>query len=712
MLNNFFNNLKFNRLSYLLEVIELRDFKSKIKAYNKIRKMNITEDMGHLILDKIDYIHEENYSDINITISLISLIFKNYYPTYSDKLFKLYPKLSFDNKKELLSLLSITENDDAIVLYRNIVSKYYNELDNIPIGNLSVNKGNYVLLFPELYKALKLDIDKNNIIILLNDFVNAGVVPIEHLKKNKKLIQSNVLKILKSGLKYKYKDFFMSDKEYINLRIFLEAAISLEYYVSNKDTKECLEKYLKKKDNQLKLFVLDNYVRKNKSISKVSYTAIAKDILSRYPLYSFLMFNKLGKLMPKKYNNLISLAESDLAINFSIFNSYNLNPYDFEFIEEREINDYKYLVYKFKTKYNYNEEVVDPATDYLLKNLNIDKKLVNEGETTYLGISGGYNKDGEPFLIEKPLKELKVAKYDDNYEKIINSLLASVYKEVKKEEVNKKEQKEKSKQEKEQVKEEIKELKEAAKEVEAIEKELDEAEKELDNLKHKKSIDSNIEVKDDYFEEKEVKHPILRAIFSFNTLLILISFAFFFFVAVLYLYINNVDLFNLMKDRKQYKYGDNYKEYTLKTKDKFTEIPYNEIFHQGESDYYVLFFNKKEKSVYYPYIDKFLKNDYKIYYVNRGKDNLSFENNGTVFTVTTDTFFRVTDGDYNFYIVDKLNILREFKEYVKEIETKEAEEAAKKEKEAKEQAKREKKEKEEKSRIHEMVAAPTEENRS
>ena len=54
-----------------------------------------------------------------------------------------------------------------------------------------------------------------------------------------------------------------------------------------------------------------------------------------------------------------------------------------------------------------------------------------------------------------------------------------------------------------------------------------------------------------------------------------------------------------MKDRKQYKYGDNYKEYTLKTKDKFTEIPYNEIFHQGESDYYVLFFNKKGKIPFY-----------------------------------------------------------------------------------------------------------------
>jgi len=178
------------------------------------------------------------------------------------------------------------------------------------------------------------------------------------------------------------------------------------------------------------------------------------------------------------------------------------------------------------------------------------------------------------------------------------------------------------------------------------------------------------------------------------------------------MYVNNVDLFNIMQDRKQFKYGDNYKEYTLKTKDMFNEIPYTEIFNQPDGDYYVLFFNKKDKSVYYPFIDKFVRNDYKIYFVNKGKDNISFEHNGTSFNVTTDTFFRITDGDYNFYIVEKSNILKEFKEYVKEIEAKEAEELAKAAEENKKAEIQAKKEAEEKSRIHEMVAAPSKESHS
>ena len=688
-MNNFFNNLKFNRLSYLLEVIELRDFKSKINAYNKIRKMNITEDMGLLILDKIDYIHEENYSDINITISLLSLLFKEYYPSYSEKLFNIFPKLPLDSKKELLNILSFNDNDEVIILYRRIIERFYKELDNIPIGNLSVNKGNYSLLFPELYKTLKHNIDKNNVIILLNDFVNAGVVPIDDIKKHKKVIQSNILNIFKEGLKYKYKDeTFMSDKEYINLRIFLESAINLEYYVSNKDTKAYLEKFLKKKDNQLKLFILDNYIRKNKSISKTNFNLIAKDNLSRYPLYSFLVFNKLEKLMPKKYNNNASLSESDLAINFSIFNSYNLNPYDFELLEEKIVNGYKYYIYKFKTKYNYNEEVIDPATDYLLKNLNIDEKLEQSGETTYIGISGGFNKDSDPSLVEKPLKELKVAKYNDNYEKIVNNLLSSEKKkevEKVKEEEKKlaKEKKAKLKKQKEKIKEEKKEIN---KEIENVAKELDKIKDNLDEAREaikkqeEKKLKENIEVKKDYFDKKEekeeveevVKHPILRMIFSFNTLLMLISFAVFFFVAVLYLYLNNVDLFNIMKDRKNYKYSDTFKEYKLKDAEKFKETSVTDVFHQGESDYYVLFFNKKDKSSYYPFVDKFVNNGYTFYYVNIGKDKSTvFEHNGTVFTVTTDTLFRVTDGDYNFFIVEKSNILREFKLYMKDIEAKE-----------------------------------------
>ena len=208
----------------------------------------------------------------------------------------------------------------------------------------------------------------------------------------------------------------MGDKNYIDLRIFLEVAINIEYYVSNKETKTYLDKLFKTKDNQLKLFILENYVRKDKDISKASLNSIAKDNLSRYPLYSFLSYNNLQKLMPKKYSNNKELALSDLFLNFSISTGYNKVPYDFELLEEKVIDNYTYYIYKFKTNFNYNEEVLDPATDYLLKNIKIDKELINKAETTYLGFSGGYTKD-DPSLIANDIQDIKFIKFDGDYDK-------------------------------------------------------------------------------------------------------------------------------------------------------------------------------------------------------------------------------------------------------------------------------------------------------
>lgn len=659
MINNFLNGLKFNKLSYLLETIELRNNKKKLIAYNKIRKMTLTKEMGLLILEKLENIKEDTNLGLNIRISLISLLFNNYYFEYSEKLYNLYPKLSYESKVELVKILSFTNIEEGVLLYKNIVSKYYKDFDTIPTGNLSFNKANYLYLFPDLYKALKLDTGMNNIIILLNDFVNSGVVPLEHIKKNKKLIQDNIIRIFKEGIKYKYKDeFFMNESEYIDLRIFLECAINLEYLVSNKETKNYIDKLFKKKDNQLKLFILDNYVRKNKDISKINLNSIAKDILSRYPLYSFLKFNKKENLMPKKYMNNKSLSESDLAINFSIFNSYSLKPYDFKLKEERIINNKKYFIYEFKTKYNYKEEITDAATDYILKTTKIDEVLTNNTETTYIGISGGYNKSKDPSVVELPLKELKVSILNGDYDEIISSLLP---------------------------KEEVKEI-----------------EKKEDTLVKEKANEKEIEITD-----VEKKPTILRRIFSFNTLLTLTCLVTLSFVFILYLYINNVDVFNIMKDHKDFtKTTVKPAEIKKDRKEKFREIKYNEIFNRGEHDYYVLFFKHKLKSVYYPYINKMVNENYIIYYVDLSKKENKpiFENNETGFIINDDTFLRVIDGEYNFYIINKSNILKEFDLYMKVIDENEKLRKLEEEKKKKEQEKQAKLMK----NVHEMVEAPQE----
>ena len=640
MFKNIFNDLKLNRISYLLEVIETGDFKKKVDAFNKLNKMKIDEEAGHIIIDKAVSLRENSNDDFNIELSLLSLIFKKYYDSYSFHLIEIFKKLNTNVKYEILNLLANSNEPTELVLYRTLISNYYKELENYPIGTISKNKENYELVFPELYETFKQNNTRNDLLIMLNDFINAGVVPLVHLKKYKTVLQKLIINIFKEGIKYKLdpKDNFMGSKEYIDLRIFLEIAINIEFYVSNKDTKAALDKLFKTKDNQLKLFILENYVRKEKNINKISLNSIAKDDFSRYPLYSFLDYNKLSNLMPKKYANNEDLSLSDLVLNFSIATNYSKVPYAFELLEEKVIDNYKYYIYKFKTEFDYNAEVIDPATDYLLKNIKIDKELMENAESIYIGISGGYSTDKKYSLIEKPLEGIKFTKFDDEYEKVIKRLLPT-------------------------------------------EKPEEEPKQEV------KVEEKSVEVK----ESRLAKIINFSRILTFLCLVVILAFV------VLTLYVNNVDLFNLQKNSKL-KNSNIIHAVLLKPKDLFQEISFNEIFNREESEYYVLFFKKKDKSKYYEYLNILLTNEYKIYFVDTSKKENKpiFEGNETGFVISDDTLLKVKDREYSFYIFGQKNILNEFKSYADEIIKKqEAEKKAKAKEEAKKKAEELKKQQEE-----------------
>ena len=626
MFKNIFNDLKLNRISYLLEIIEKQNFKKKVDAYNKLRKIKINEESGHLIIDKVMSLKHKNIDNFNADISLLSLLFTNYYDSYSEHLYEVFDKLNDDSKIEFLNILANSTEPSIIILYRSLVYTHYKEINNYPIGTLNKNKYNYELLFPELYETFKTKNNRNNLLLLLSDFINLGIVPLYHLNKNKKILQKIIIDIFKEGIKFKLdtKENFMANKDYIDLRIFLEVAINIEYYVTSKETRTYLDKLYKTKDNQLKLFVLENYARKEMNLSKININSIAKDNLSRSPLYSFLSYNNCTNLMPKKYKNNKDISLSDLYINYSIYSNYSKVPYDFELLEERIVDDHKYYVYKFKTPFDYNEEIIDPVTDYLLRNIKVTDVLNNDGETTYIGISGGYSKSEDPSLIEKPLDGIKIAKYTEDYKKTVNKWL------------------------------------------------------EEKPTKEKEEINNN-----EVIEDKEEKKNIFFRIFSFSKILSFFSIITTLLLVILILYISNIDIFNLRKTALRQ--TNIVEAVLLKPKDLFSEINYRDIFNKEESEYYVLFFKKKDKSTYYEYLNTLLKNEYKIYYVDLSKkDNKPiYEGNETGFVIREDTLLKVKDHDYSFYIIGKKNIIKEFKGYVDEIKEKEEAERKAKEKELK-----------------------------
>lgn len=680
-MKNFINDIKLSRLSYLLEIIEVRDFRSKIKAFNKIKQMKLDSEGVKLILDSIKPEEVDLNGEINISLSLLSLILNdiNYNAENEKQVEDIFKKLTNnDSKYEILSMLSLCTKADAILLYKKLLLKYCTNIENIPIGTLSSNADNYNLLFPDLFKALKFASKRNNILLLITDFINYNVVSEDHFKKNKKIIQDAVIEILKEGVNYKFSsdENIMQNKDYIDLRILLEAVINIEYYVSNKTTKLYLDKLFKKKDNQLKLFILENYIKKGKDISKISLNTIAKDTLSRYPLYSFLMFYNLERLMPKKYANNISLSESDLFINYCIQYSYNFIPFDFEYIDSRVVNDHRYYIYKFKSHFNYYDEVKDPATDYILKNTSINKTLTENAIVNYIGISGGFNKELDPSVIEKNLKTLLVSKIDKDEEKVIDKLLSSI-----------EEKKEKVKEDNKKV-EKVKlkktglfgslinrfKLHKINKEKKKFEKEKIKKQKAFENNKKHIKYEEDLYDEEILFEKTIEKEPgLLKRIFSLNTLFVLLVLVVIVSGLLLVSYVCGMDI---LKVRKKGAISDNsrlVKPTTLK-RDNFNEIGYADIFNREEPIYYVLFFKKTEKSVYFDYLNTILEESekYKFYYVDISKEENKpiFEGNPTGFVISGDTLLKVNEKEYEFFIVRKENIVKEFKDYVDEIEAK------------------------------------------
>ena len=206
MIKIFSNEIKLSKLSYLLEVIEVRDNKSKLKAFNKIRKMKLTREMGLLILDNItkDKLYEED--NFNIHLSLLFLLFNDFYLDYAPKITELYKYLNDDSKYEILNILSISKNEDSVYFYRDLVSNFYNGEFSLPIGTISSNPNNYSILFPELYNVYKLDLKKNNAILIISDFINMGVVPKDDLNRYKKELQHSINLVFKEGVNFKSDD--------------------------------------------------------------------------------------------------------------------------------------------------------------------------------------------------------------------------------------------------------------------------------------------------------------------------------------------------------------------------------------------------------------------------------------------------------------------------------------------------------------------------
>lgn len=617
MIKEMLEELKLKKVANLIEIMQKKDINEKINAYKKIEKMKITKNIGLFLIESAKYDYKVEDGNGGISSSLISLCFKDYYNEYSDAIKKVFKYLNNDAKNRVVFLLSSIDNESSLDLYVNLILKYYSDSTFIPVSNLFERPYLYNALFPKLYKAFKFKYAKNNILIVLNDYLNAGVVPINDLKKNKKLVGDAIINVFNEALTYKFKTTTeaLKNTEYFDLRFFLEIAVNIESYVSTKRTKDTLDKIFKKNDNQLNLFILENYIRKGNDISKININSLAKDDASRYPLYDMLLAYGIDNLMPKRYFTGKMIAKSDFYINFMVYTKYKDDIKSLKCIGEKVVDNYKYYIFKFKYIYTYDNRAKDFVTDYLMHQSKMDKYSKIDVEKEFIGISGGYLNNDEPSLIAFNHNRLIFSKIDSNEkeEDVINSLF-------------------------DLIKEDIK--------------------------KAKPKIVQNEEV-------KEKKHK-----FHFYYILIFLFFIFVSLLIMCVIFSYDPSIIKINKSTSSYvtskiSNNDMFKEINA------NDI-YNQ---ENDEYYVLLYKKGKgEKNAYYTYINEYNKNNIIIYYVDLSKDENKFlyEMNDLNFVLETDRFLKVKDKDFEYYVDGKNNIIKEMKNQIN-IFNKEKEKSSKKE---------------------------------
>lgn len=603
MIREMIEELKLHRVSYLVEIMQKDNFDKKLDSLKKISKMKITKNIGLFLIDSSKYDYGINDNNGGISSELISLCFKDYYDEYTSAIKKVFDRLDDDSKNRVVFLLSSIDNESALQLYVELVLKYYKDSKFIPISNLFERPYLYTYLFPKLYKALKFKNPRNNILILLNDYLNAGVVDKIDLKKNKKLISDSILKVFNEALAYNFKNTTeaLSNKEYVDLRFFLEISINIECFIDSKDTNLALDKLFKKNDNQLNLFILDNYIRKEKDISKINLNKIAKDETSRYPLYDLLSSYNLEKYMPKKYLTKELIAKSDFYLNFMIYTRYENDINNYKFLEKRIINNYEYYIFKFKYTYNFKNIPSDFLTNYVMEISNVSKYDNSKLTKEFIGISGGYSLDKNSYKISFNHNRLlfKEINKNDSIDNIINE------------------------------------------------------------LKIKEDTDIKEETNKIETEKKDKNNFSYILVISLLALLILS-------LIVCTIYSYNPNLI-------QVKQSDKYISSKLNNSKEFKEIDAKDTFNMNDSEYYVLFFKKNnDKNKYYTYINKYISNNIKIYYVdmNNSKNDYLKSPNNLNMVIEKDRFIKIKDKEYEYYVDGKNNILNEMNSYISKIEQK------------------------------------------
>lgn len=303
---------------------------------------------------------ELKYSWESIPQILVENAVKNGDKEFIPKIVEAFGGIDALAKTEGLRYLDMLNTEESIKLYMDLLLKYKDSIDIIPITNIEKETTHSKIIFPKIFQGLSNKKLHFNIYLLTLTYLENNAINVDG---NKEFIE-NVLKesrenynqILKLQSLKKDKNWIWDIEEYNEIREDYGLLLDLFGYIKNEEIKQELYKALDLLDAKEKYFAISSLLNQNVTdINKKYFEEVAADPEIRNSLYNKLkQINKL-QYYPKKYLTQAYFAEADMIKWLSYPTELGRFPDEIELMRVIRTNiedkgDVEFYLYKFKSR--------------------------------------------------------------------------------------------------------------------------------------------------------------------------------------------------------------------------------------------------------------------------------------------------------------------------------------------------------------------------
>lgn len=346
----------FRRKEDILETIfpQLNNPLQEIRegALDKLENLNLSIEQGLLVLEMAkNTFPVPEYEWQDISAQLIDICAKNPYTEYIDKVEAIYNDLNANAKTSVLHFLSTFESEKALLMYLRLLERSYEDLEELPTGNLHQTPRFPQLLFPRLLKFVGNRDIKDQIYIILLNYFNYDLVEDDILGEHKNTIIDEIRDMADKTLGYALKRdarTLWDDDGYIALRNRAGIYFDLAGYIKDPRIIEILKGLMGLWDMKLKMFAALSLLKHEWELQQEDIFDVAADNESRNYFYDSLVMLGREDIFPSKFKKQKYFAESNMTDWLAHPTELGRVPDKMELMDVFEEDSEEYYLFRFK----------------------------------------------------------------------------------------------------------------------------------------------------------------------------------------------------------------------------------------------------------------------------------------------------------------------------------------------------------------------------